>query len=109
MAGLHIRVAARGAFASFIYLSRYFPQRTKIANNRVNTHPLQNHVLNVRWVLFRMGVFLFFIYLAHFFIYMLKVNNCGNALWLVCTLGLLLGVLSRHSSIYRVIFHNALK
>ena len=37
----------------------------QIANNCVNTRPLQNHVLCVRWVLFRTGVSLFFIYLKH--------------------------------------------
>ena len=41
-------------------------KRCYLANNFVNARPLQNHVLLVRWVLFRTGVSLFFIQISSF-------------------------------------------
>ena len=68
--GVILRVLSRH---SSIY--RTFTKRA-VAKAVFNVHPLQNHVLRVRLVLFRMGVSLFFIYLAHFY----ERKNCRDFL-----------------------------
>ena len=65
--------------SSFIYLARFSPTLRQ-ANNCVNAHPLQNHVLLVRRVLFWMGVSLFFIYLARFSFSLLQLRLTLDAI-----------------------------
>ena len=74
MYDMYIRVVILGVLSRHSSIYRTFTKRA-VAKAVFNVHQLQNHVLRVRWVLFRMGVSMFFVYFSNFYENKVSINS----------------------------------